>query len=390
MSEFMHDYPTRRIDPRDGMAINAHVWQEAHDYHRLRDQHHTRLAGHGILHGLKVVQTKLASSAVWILPGFAVDSDGRTIVLKVPHKCDVGSTRGTVYIYLTVSEHKTTGDGRTLPEGEDQALPSYVQEDVNIFASALLPRAGDAFVELTRIQRSDLVAVKDAIHPRRPGNTEIDLRYRREVLPRVLPTVNAGVLQLGAMNSSAWEGLDALAQSAAFAQQCRLLIEDEVDVRDLSTAHDVLFVRAQAPFTPEPALVAALRAWLDVRKVLFVDVAGDAANAGALQASLDAMFSALGVTLAPLPPAHPLLTCPHRFALWPDGGPQGSIRVATLPACHLIVSDMDMSALWCGTAHGKPAAREAIRAAHEWGMNVLAYVLHAQHADAAASEDSHA
>lgn len=389
MSEFMHDYPTRRIDPRDGMAINADVWKEAHDYHRLRDQHHTLLAGHGILHGLEVVQTKLASSSVWILPGFAVDGDGRTIVLKASHKCDVGSSRGRVYLYLTASEHEMRGDGRTAPADEDEVHLRYMQEDVNIIASALLPKAGDAFVELARIQRSDLVAVKDAIQPRRPGNNEIDLRHRREVLPRVLPTVNAGVLHLGAMDSGAWAGLDALAQSAAFAQQCRLVIEDQVTLDDNSAASDLLFVRAQAPFTPEPALVAALRAWLDARRVLFVDVAGDGANAGALAVSLDTMFTALGLTLTAMPPTHPLLSSPHRFSQWPDGGQQGSIRIATQPACRVIVSDMNLCALWRGDAHGKPAPREAIRAAHEWGMNMLAYVLRAKHDDGEASEDDH-
>lgn len=377
MADFMDDYPTQRLHPSDGMAINADIWRAAHDYHRVRDQWHLRLAGDGILHGLQVVQTNPISAEVWILPGFAIDARGRTIVLRTPYLRSVGSTRGTVYVTLSANEYPLRDKAGAKAADDDVVSPAYLKEDVSVTINAL-PPDGDARVELARIHRSDDVAVKDADNPRRPRDNQIDMRFRREMLPRVLPIIRAGVLHLGGHDDHAWEGLDALAKAAEFARQCRLCISDDVRAGDIDDAFDLLYVRAVAPFTPEPALIAALKPFVGRRKVLFAEADSQSADAGAARAALDALLGALGVPLVPLSPGHALLTTPHRFSQVPEGATQGEMRVAAQGECHAILSDGDLGSVWRGMAHGQPALREAIRTAHEWGMNLLDAVLRAK------------
>jgi hypothetical protein len=372
MAEFMNDYPTQRMKPRDGMAINAAVWQSAHDYHRLRDRWHLRMAGDGIVHGLEVVQTQPVSSAVWILPGFAIDAKGRTIVMKQAQLHDIGSTRGTIHVYLTASEHEVAGKPDASSTDGDDVPPGAMKEDVNIVASAMLPAAGDAYVELARIYRSENVAVKDAVNLRHPGPNEIDLRFRREVMSRVLPLVHAGIMHLGERDPRAREGWDALAQSSVFARQCRLCITDDAEA---GGAFDLLYLRAATHFNAEPALVESLKRFLGKRGVLFAEAANQGAGESAAWAACEALFDALGVSLAPLSPAHPLVTTPHRFFQFPENPTQGEMRVAVQPACHAILSSVDADSLWRGALRDGPATREAIRASHEWGMNLLDYVL---------------
>ena len=79
------DYPLKRISARDGMAVTAQVWREAHKYHRLQTQFHALVShGPGIVLGLEVIASEPPDSAVYILPGIAVDSEGQTIVLPQP------------------------------------------------------------------------------------------------------------------------------------------------------------------------------------------------------------------------------------------------------------------------------------------------------------------
>ena len=78
--------------------------------------------------------------------------------------------------------------------------------------------------------------------------------------------------------------------------------------------------------------------------------------------------------LAELPKDHPLLTEPFLFGAPPPGfETEGAPTV--MVADGVIFSTCDYGCLWQGDRRNGTAAREAIRAAHEWGSNIVAYAI---------------
>ncbi|HRV96226.1 MAG TPA: hypothetical protein P5526_29000, partial [Anaerolineae bacterium] len=192
VQELLENYPLKRINPFDGMAITSDVWQEAHDFHRRSHSFLTMLShGSGIVVGLEVMASDPPDTSVYILPGVAIDPMGQVIVLPQPVSYDIGDDlAGQIYLLIGYHESRPRSANGSQGEGE----PLYVHTEFSITAQSELPDAPR--VELARINRSSRTSIfKDARNPADPGPDEIDLRNRRNV--GAPPTVSIAVCYLG-------------------------------------------------------------------------------------------------------------------------------------------------------------------------------------------------
>jgi hypothetical protein len=94
------------------------------------------------------------------------------------------------------------------------------------------------------------------------------------------------------------------------------------------------------------------------------------------------LLASLGIQLTPLPAGHRVLVEPFLFAVPPpgfegNGSPQVLIGGVSGDQ-GVLFSTFDHGCLWQGERRGRTASREEIRAALEWGENIVVYALERQ------------
>lgn len=372
--DLLRKFPIRRIKPIDGMAVTAEVWEEAHEHHRLSQQFHTMLShGAGVLSGLNVIASDPPDRSVYILPGIAVDSWGQPIVLSEPLAFDIGqSAEGLLYLLLNYTEGRPTSNAR------DNSAPLYVHAQFGIEARPDLPAA--PFVELARIRRrgreTPIFNAEDAEHP---GPNQIDLRFRRKIGPVTPEAYSMAVVYLGGGSSSDMRhGNGASFMARAFS---RLGSEKlYVDYNALLAAglenYLLIYLVGQGPFQLRPDETNAMYAYLQAGGVILMEsnrrtvVEGNPPSDSAFAS----LLSTLGVSLVDVQPGDKLLTTPYVFGAPPLG-------YETLGAPRLLIgggvifSNFDYGAMWQGESREGAAPREEIRAALEFGANLVTYAL---------------
>jgi hypothetical protein len=170
-------FQMKRINPFQGLVIDADTWQDAHSYHRNQQRLHV-LAFHdtGIVSGLEVSAGNPPDSSININAGMAVDQDGNAII--VPQKQQyrlqtIPNDKGTIFILIQFRE--IPGEPLQPPEG---GQPTRILEAYRIQERVSLP--AESYVELARIDFNPAQPViKDAVNVSKPGINEIDLRYRK-------------------------------------------------------------------------------------------------------------------------------------------------------------------------------------------------------------------
>jgi hypothetical protein len=380
--ELFKQFPIRRIKPFDGMVVTAEVWDEAHDYHRQQLRYHNLLNHQpGILTGLEVIASDPPDSAVYIQPGIAVDAAGRTIILPEAQAFDLGAAQGPLYLRLAYDESQPKADDTGLTSLTDPAdVMLFVRAQYDLEAGDAAPDPDGPYIELARIVRQGADSViTNARQPVQPNPNEIDLRFRREIGRATLPTVRLGVCYTGQAraNSAERHGAGALQLARVLRQKnYQAWVDDAVSVApgaDLS-AYTLVYLVAQDSPKLEPDEMTVLYNYLQGGGTLLLEVCRKINGAEAAVAALLDMLSSFGLSLTDLPADHDLLHEPHFFAVPPAG--YDSVETSSLKIGDgVIVSTYDYGCVWQGERHGQPAAREEIRAAHEWGTNIVAYAL---------------
>ena len=368
--EQLQSFPTKRIKPVEGMAVTADVWEESHEYHRQHQRLHALFShGPGIVTGLEVMASDPPDSAVYILPGIAVDPGGQTIVLTQPLSYDIGRTsEGRLYLLLAYNESRPRAVDGTLQEG----APLYVHAEFSIEAVAALPDT--PYVELARLKRqgraAPLTDAKDAAHP---GLNEIDRRFRREIGAALETPFSLGVVHLGGFDERHRLGADYLARAVSQSHGRRVWVDDGVTLAPGLETYTLVYLVGHAAFQLTPGEMNALYACLQGGGTLFVEgcrrgTQGDPPS----HASLVDMLSSLGIKLEKLPPGHSLLTEPSLFAAPPAGFETGGTPAIGVGE-GAIYSTGDYGCLWQGERRSGAASREDIRSALEWGGNLIAF-----------------
>ncbi|MGD8625818.1 MAG: DUF4159 domain-containing protein [Anaerolineae bacterium] len=366
--QLLQQFPAKRIAPADGLAVTATVWEEAHRYHHLHQRFHTLLShGAGILVGLEVIASDPPDSAVHVLPGIAIDSQGQTIVLPELMAYDLRDAQGQLYLLLTYEESEPlAGDG-------DQEGPLYVHSWFGIEARP--DRPDTPYVELARIHRHDRGApVRDARDADHPAANEIDTRFRREVAAEPRETVRIAVSYAsGPQGRRHGQGADHLARALRREGQA-VWVDDGLRLTDGLEGYTLLYLVGQEAFQMSRDEMNALYAFLQDGGTVFVEschheIGDEAAPADVSYADL---LATLGIELQELAPGDRLLAEPFLF-----GAPPPGFETEGVPQLRagdgVILSTFDYGCLWAGARRDGPASRQEIRAAHEWGANLLAY-----------------
>ena len=370
-NELLQVFPTRRIQPVDGLAVTAAVWEEAHDYHRLRQRFHNLLGhGPGILTGLEVIASDPPDTSVYILPGVAIDTGGEVITLGEPVAYDLGAAQGPLYLLLTYGEGPPRAG--TGPGPASETL--YVHAE---FGIETRPSLTDAVgVELARIRRQAREApIADAQDPEQPAPNEIDLRFRREIGAAPQEVASMAVCYVGgAANERHGRGASTLGRAMRHAAKTPLWVDDDVSLGQELGSYTLVYLVGQAAFALSPDEMNALYAYLQEGGTVFFESCRQSPGAEEADGAFLDLLGSLGIQLEAVEPGHPLLSEPHLFAAPPPGfATAGEPKL--LAVAGVILSSHDYGCLWQGEHHGGAPSREEIRAAHEWGHNLVAYAL---------------
>lgn len=175
------ELPLRRVNPFEGLMIDAAVWRDAHEYHRgLLRLHHQALHGVGIIQGLEVELTGTGTTLL-IQPGVALDPAGNFIVVTQPTPYRIESRQAGM-VYLIIQFREVLAEPSAYAPGQ----PTRIVEGFRIQERDRPP--DEPYLELGRIQfdpaRGPITAPRD---PEQPGPNELDRRFRRVLAAGSLP-----------------------------------------------------------------------------------------------------------------------------------------------------------------------------------------------------------
>lgn len=372
-NEMLRLFPLKRIKPVDGMAVTADVWEEAHDYHRNLMRYHALFQhGTGIVTGLEVIARDPADELVYVLPGIAIDSVGRTILMAEPFAYNFEQGEGTLYLLLTHQE------GRPQNSSGREDAPHYVMSGYGL--EAVSQRPSTPFVELARIERSAADApILNAAEYAHPQVNQIDLRYREEIGAQESAPITIGVAKLRNASDQEHRGIGILARSLR--QQGRRRVWADMTISSLGELdrYALIYMMIDDPelFNQagnEEYETKVLYEYLHNGGTILVEMAGDTTEMkGARFAAMTRQIATVfGVYLAEVEGGHPLLEAPHFFTALPDCSRSDGIgKVAE--GGGLIISTCGLGRLWAGQGTHGPVGREAIRSAMELGDNILTY-----------------
>ena len=167
-------FQLKRVNPFQGLVIDADTWKDAHNYHRDQQRLHM-LAFHktGIVSGLDVSGNNPQDSLVNISPGLAVDPEGNVIIMPQQQRYRL-QTRDKCTVYLVIQFREILTEPYQPPNG---GQPTRIQEAFRIQERDQLP--SEPYVELARIDFDpDQGAIKDARNSAKPAANKINLQFR--------------------------------------------------------------------------------------------------------------------------------------------------------------------------------------------------------------------
>lgn len=198
-TEFPYPVPLERLVVHDGLLLNAHRWQRAHNYHRQRQNlYYQALHQPGIVYGLgvRVISAPDTIAAqyrdgrwVEVQPGMAIDRMGNPIIVDeaIAFRIALAPKETPVTVYLVLSYV----DPETLQRTSEAEL---VRETFRIDEKSSPPSGLE--VELCRLQLSPgMVQLSPSVDVFAPQIDQLDLRYRSPVGVRPQGTVQVAYIQ---------------------------------------------------------------------------------------------------------------------------------------------------------------------------------------------------
>ncbi|MDO9086893.1 MAG: DUF4159 domain-containing protein [Anaerolineaceae bacterium] len=358
-------FPNKRMKPYDGMSITADVWNLAHEYHRQLDQaHNLFFHGSGILIGMEVVASDPPDSMVFILPGVAVDANGKIIVLSDPVAYDLGDEiEGP--LYLTIVHRESTSG---LKKNNDGSGLAFVKDEFLVTARQTLPES--PMVELARFNREDRKSViNDAKNPKSPFINEIDLRYRRRLEIHSEQLITTAVIYLGDdKNPIQGQGLIRLSEIVRKLNNINLVVNDKALLDPGILGYSFLYLVGKGKFSLTKAQLKGLQGYISHGGSVFMESCNPAAHDSFINVAKEIELDIKNK----LQKDHPLMSQPYYFVTPPVGYElEGEILLC--PGC--ILSSFNYGGLWSGEGRDRIPTREEIRSATEWGVNLLSYIL---------------
>lgn len=369
IEDLLKTFPRKRVKPTDGMAVTAEVWEESHQTHREAQRLHALFAhGPGILTGLEVIASDPPDRSVYILPGIAVDSTGRTIVLPEPVAYDFGDEiEGFLHLFLGYGESRPRRDRSR----KEQDGPLYVYSEFSLMARPVAPDSPT--IELARLTRESRTApLENALDPAHPRANEIDLRFRRELRQPLGQVVTVAVTYLGDVSEPVHgRGVGYLARALNRGGEHHVVVDDGVSLAPGIQNYGLIYLVGEGSFELSRSQIKGLQGYVERGGTVFVESC-DADAAAVFEETWDEM----GVKLGACSPGHPLLREPNLFAAFPPGSEAEDSPVTVGEG--VVYSQRGYGRLWFGERRDSLATREQIRSAIEWGANLVTYAQNRQ------------
>jgi len=350
-------FPKSHIKPYDGMSVTADVWAQAHDEHRqARRAHDLMLHGTGVVWGLNVIANDPADQYVFISPGVAIDPAGNIIVVPEQVAYDFGATvEGPLFLML--------GHGEREAGGVDKDT-KFIHSEFVIAARPSLPKRPS--VELGRVFLSKVgQPIQNAKNASHPKDGELDLRFRVDISPRINKPISVGIVYLGRASKDVETGWAYLAAECARSSSYKLIIDTDVSLSSDLSGYDFIYLAGEGTFKLDNAPQKTLQTYMEKGNKLFAEAIDNAA-----EVSFNALFEKMERKLKPISKNSDLLTMPFLFAEIPSGASGKAVLADKL----VLFSNAAYSLSWCGKG-SDGATRSDIRSAHEWGINLISYLI---------------
>jgi hypothetical protein len=204
---------------------------------------------------------------------------------------------------------------------------------------------------------------------------QIDHRFRTVEGSLTHPLAGIGVSYMqGLTDRSHGKGLDNVVGNLAQAAPLRAYVDEDITLAAGLDEYTLVHLTGQGKFAMSPDDMTAIYNYLQNGGTVFIE--STRSNTPSGDPPADAVFidliNSYGIQLKDLGTGHELLHSPHLFGALPVGfETQGKQKLQE--GGGVIYSTYDYGALWQGMRRSGPATREEIRAAHEFGINLVKY-----------------
>jgi hypothetical protein len=386
--EDLISFQFKRVNPFDGLVLNAETWKDEQDYHRNQQRLHTlAFHGSGVVEGLEVKSGQQPDLSLTISPGIAVGPEGNVIVVSQPQGYNlVSKDKGQVHLIIQYREIPTA----PAPPSEGEQ-PTRILEAYRIREVTHLP--DEPYLELARIDFDPArKSITNAAVPSSPTVNEIDLRFRQsaKMAPREQVTLEhvgarerviLGHLVLGEASPDLHvRGLMNLAHQVS-AQTEHEAAVDECILDESISRCTLLYVVGRGRFTTDSRAQAVLSAFLHGGGTIFAEGCAEGQPAGGegireFGLAFNHLAERLGAKLAVVQRGHDLLSCHHVFSAPPPGAQLEGLLMA---GGKIVYSSYDYGCAWDGGYGDNPLPRDTIRSAFELGVNVLTHAVMMKH-----------
>ena len=373
--ETMIQHKITGIRPFNELPIDAEIWKQAHNHHHLHRYLHA-VAAHrpGVVFGLEVVASQVKNRTVVVAPGVAIDSEGQTLVVSKPVSLVIDPVRGNVYVTLAFLREKDSRSAVSVGSGQD-----YYREleGRSLITVKELPKT--AYIELARIYSSAAdKPVKDAANPSGPASDEINLLFRTLSFPHCYADTSVAELSyvpipptspMTPNRSGLWHLLRE-GSGRGFHLAYSGTLKAPAAGQDIGTQPSLVYVAGRQGFEPfSDTQEAGLRNFLDGGGMLFGEASQGSAEFGA---GFQELAGKMGAKLKKLAKNSPLLTAHYVFSAPPPGAQSTGEVLADLDI-GIVFSTYDYGGAWQGELEkpDAPDARERIRQAQEFGLNIV-------------------
>jgi hypothetical protein len=377
------------VNPFPGLAIDADVWRDAHNYNRDQQRLHN-LVFHqtGIIEGLEVTSREPPDLSVDIHPGLAVDPQGYLIFVRNIYHYELKNhNKGTVYLIIQFRE---------IPEGPYQppegGQPTRIVDGYRIQERTDLP--DEPYLELARIEMDpNKNVIKDAKNGMNPGWNEINLGFRKTVTksPAAQPSEESGIIFPGIAHPkpgikigyASLDGTDDgrhLKGLRNIAREIKMKCGWAVEVKenlafdmDISK-YTMIYLTARDNFRfTEGQLLNLKEVFLKSNGLLLIDECSESETNDKKAKKRNPVFEELAnqfkIELKPVQRDDPLLSNVNVFSEVPLGMKSGLF----LKGGGVIYTNHDYGCACQGGHKDFPLSRDDIRSALEIGTNIVYY-----------------
>ena len=394
MVDELAKFQMKRVNPFQGLVIDADTWQDAHNYHRNQHRLHL-LAFHntGIVQGLEVVSNAPPDLSVTIQPGLAIDPEGNTIIVAQAQHYRI-QTRQKKPIYLIIQFREIPTEPYQPPDG---GQATRILEGYRIQERDKLPN--EPHLELARIDFDPAEEViKNARNSSRPDKNEINLGNRNEakIPAQALPIIPEKAFPVVQQKSQLNKETIILAQKVIGDADRNMHIDGLKNLLGEVNQHDgfivdiaenisldkyidkytMIYMVGNSGFQLTTAEQAALSDFLHSGGVIFGEGCSEGRSEAGTKAirefglAFNRLAKQLHCKLETVQRGQPVLSVPHLFSTVPRGAePNGTL----LEGGHMVYSGSDYGCAWQGGHQDDPLPRDVIRAAFEIGINIVNY-----------------